>query len=134
INDVAGDNTVNSVESQGTVTISGTVGGDAKTGDTVTVQVGDHTVTTTVVEGGTWSVGVAGSILAGNTSVSASITATDAAGNTATADAAQSYTVDTTANVTITINDVTADNVVNAAESDGTVTITGSVGGDAKEG
>src|SRR5690606_31461984 len=81
-----------------------------------------------------WSVGVDGTLLASNTSVSASITATDAAGNTATADASHSYTVDTTAEETISIDSITADNVVNATESGGTVTITGSVGGDSREG
>ena len=134
INDVTADNVVNAAESGDTVTITGSVGGDAKEGDTVTVHVGEHEFSATVTENGTWSVGVAGSVLAGNTSVSASITATDAAGNTATADASHSYTVDTTASATVTINDVTADNVINHAESNATVTITGSVGGDAKEG
>ncbi|RBP36445.1 hypothetical protein DFR37_11224, partial [Eoetvoesiella caeni] len=132
--DITTDNIVNATESAGTVTITGSVGGDAKVGDTVTIQIGEHTVTTQVVEGNTWSVDVAGSVLAGNASISASVTASDAAGNTATADATHAYSVDTAAEASITINDVTSDNTVNFSESTGTVSITGSVGGDAKVG
>ncbi|MCI2811406.1 Ig-like domain-containing protein, partial [Eoetvoesiella caeni] len=114
--------------------ITGSVGGDAKVGDTVTVQIGEHTVTTQVGEGSTWSVNVAGSILAGNASISASVAVSDAAGNTTTADATHAYGVDTVAEASVTVDDVTSDNTVNLSESTGTVSITGSVGGDAKVG
>ncbi|MCI2811428.1 hypothetical protein, partial [Eoetvoesiella caeni] len=77
-----------------------------------TVQIGEHTVTTLVVEGNTWSVDVAGSVLAGNASISASVAASDAAGNTTTADATQTYSVDTVATATIDIDDITIDNIV----------------------
>jgi hypothetical protein len=43
----------------------------------------------------------------------------------------QSYAIDTTAPVpTISVNSVTGDNVLNAAEAGGTVAITGTVGGE----
>ena len=50
--------------------------------------------------------------------VDASVTTTDAAGNTATATDDQAYTVDTVAPVaSITLDAITADNIVNAAEA-----------------
>ena len=59
------------------------------------------------------------------------MTTTDAAGNTATATDDQAYTVDTVAPVaSITLDAITADNIVNAAEAGGTVAVTGTVGGD----
>ncbi|MEE3652098.1 MULTISPECIES: Ig-like domain-containing protein, partial [unclassified Brenneria] len=74
--------------------------------------------TTVNADGVTWSVNVPGSVLAGNTAVTASVTTSDAAGNTTTADASRGYTVDIVApDASITIDAITADNVVNAAES-----------------
>src|SRR5690606_12633119 len=83
---------------------------------------------------GTWSVSVPGSVLAGNTSVSASVSTTDAAGNSTSASTSQGYTVDTEIDASITVNDITADNVVNAAEAGENVTVSGSVGGDVQDG
>ena len=62
----------------------------------------------------------------------ASVTATDAAGNATTATDDQAYTVDTVAPAaSITLDAITGDNIVNAAEAAGTsVAITGTVGGD----
>src|SRR5690606_38095990 len=134
INDVKDDNTVNLSESNGPVAISGTVGGDAKVGDVVTVQIGDHSGTRTLVEGNTWPVNVAGSILAGNASSSASVAASDAPGNTTAALATHGSGLASVATATISIDNVTGDNTVNAAESAGTVAIRGTVGGDAKVG
>ena len=66
-----------------------------------------------------------------DTNVHASVTATDAAGNATTATDDQAYTVDTVAPAaSITLDAITADNIVNAAEAGGTVAVTGTVGGD----
>ena len=40
------------------------------------------------------------------------------------------YSVDTTARGHHHVNDITADNILNAAEAGGTVAVTGTVGGD----
>ena len=65
----------------------------------------------------------------------ASVTTTDAAGNTTTATDNQAYTVDTVAPAaSITLDAITADNIVNAAEAGGTVAVTGTVGGDVQAG
>ncbi|WP_345974256.1 hypothetical protein [Sulfurimonas sp. HSL3-7] len=60
-----------------------------------------------------------GSDLAADTTVSASVATTDAAGNPGSATDTETYTVDTTLPVpTITLDaNITADDVINAAES-----------------
>ncbi|MFE8158776.1 Ig-like domain-containing protein, partial [Brenneria goodwinii] len=130
IDPVTADNTINLAESNQPQNITGRVGNDVQAGDTVTVTVGNETYQTTVnADGSTWSVGVPGSVLAGNSSVNATVTTADAAGNTTTADASRPYGVDTVApEATITIDTITADNVINAAESDQTINVTGQVG------
>ncbi|MCG8173077.1 Ig-like domain-containing protein, partial [Brenneria goodwinii] len=99
-------------------------------GDTVTVTVGSETYQTTVnADGTTWSVNVPGSVLAGNTAVNATVTTADAAGNTATANTSHDYGVDVTApEAAISIDTITADNVVNAVESNQNISVTGKVG------
>ena len=68
----------------------------------------------------TFSINVAGSDLAADTNVHASVTTTDAAGNATTATDDQAYTVDTVAPAaTITLDAITADDIINAAEAGG---------------
>src|SRR5690606_24093022 len=127
IDTIAGDDVINAVEAEGDITLTGTVGGDVQDGDTVTVTVGENSYEATVA-GGTWSVSVPGSVLATNSSVSASVSTTDAAGNSTSASTSQGYTVDTEIDASITVNDITSDNVINAAEAGENVTVSGSVG------
>ncbi|WP_121514262.1 beta strand repeat-containing protein, partial [Brenneria goodwinii] len=136
IDPVTADNTINLAESNQPQNITGRVGNDVQAGDTVTVTVGNETYQTTVnADGSTWSVGVPGSVLAGNSSVNATVTTADAAGNTTTADASRPYGVDTVApEATITIDTITADNVINAAESQQDVAVTGQVGANVQAG
>ncbi|RIY38620.1 Ig-like domain-containing protein, partial [Neopusillimonas maritima] len=133
IDTIAGDDVINAAEAEGDVTLTGTVGGDVQDGDTVTITVGENSYEATV-SGGTWSVSVPGSVLAENSTVSASVSTTDAAGNSTSASTSQGYTVDTEIDASITVNDITSDNVINAAESGGDVTVSGSVGGDVQDG
>ncbi|MFC3137152.1 Ig-like domain-containing protein, partial [Shewanella submarina] len=100
---VGDDNVINQAESEGTVTLTGTVGGDVKVGDTVTLTLGDGTIaTTTVIDLGDgllgFTVDVDASVLAdaGSNSITASVTTTDAAGNSTTATDKEGYSVDTT--------------------------------------
>ncbi|MFE8099926.1 Ig-like domain-containing protein, partial [Brenneria goodwinii] len=124
IDPVTSDNTINLSESNQPQTISGRVGNDVQAGDTVTVTVGGQSYQTTVTAadgGNIWSVSVPGDVLAGNTQIHAEVTTSDAAGNSTTAAADHSYAVDTVApEATITIDTITADNVINAAESNQT--------------
>ena len=55
---------INAAEAGGTVAITGTVGGDAQVGDTVTLMVNGVTYTGTVAAGNTFSINVAGADLA----------------------------------------------------------------------
>ncbi|MGR5235312.1 hypothetical protein, partial [Vibrio rotiferianus] len=46
---IGDDNTINQAEATGKVTLSGTVGGDVKVGDTVTLALGENLLTTVKV-------------------------------------------------------------------------------------
>ncbi|WP_434060394.1 Ig-like domain-containing protein [Pectobacterium aroidearum] len=136
IDDVTSDNVINAAESGQTIAVTGKVDNDVKAGDAVTVKVGNETYQTTVnADGKTWSVNVPGSVLAVNSDVSASVTTRDTAGNVTTANTTHAYGVDTVApTASITIDDVTSDNVINAAESGQTIAVTGKVDNDVKAG
>ncbi|WP_404826013.1 Ig-like domain-containing protein [Pectobacterium aroidearum] len=136
IDNVTSDNVINAAESGQTIAVTGKVDSDVKAGDAVTVKVGTETYQTTVnADGKTWSVNVPGSVLAANGDISASVTTRDAAGNVTTADTNHTYGVDTVApTASITIDDVTSDNVINAAESGQTIAVTGKVDHDVKAG
>jgi hypothetical protein len=133
---ITADDVINISEAGGAVAISGTVGGAAQVGDTVTLTVNGVASTGQVLPGNTFSIYVAGSDLAADTTITAGITSIDGAGNPGTASDIKSYTVDITPpapTITLAAN-VTADNVINIAEAGATVAVTGSVGGDAKAG
>ncbi|WP_379058825.1 Ig-like domain-containing protein [Pectobacterium brasiliense] len=136
VDNVTSDNVINASESGQTIAVTGKVDNDVKAGDAVTVKVGTETYQTTVnTDGKTWSVNVPGSVLAANGDVSASVTTRDTAGNVTTANTSHSYSVDTVAPVaSITIDNVTSDNVINAAESGQTIAVTGKVDNDVKAG
>ncbi|MFZ2950031.1 MAG: Ig-like domain-containing protein, partial [Desulfuromonadaceae bacterium] len=135
---ITADDIINSAEASGTVAITGSVGGDAKAGDTVTLTVNGVTSTGLVQTDNTFSINVAGSDLVADAdkSIDASITTTDTAGNSGTATDSENYTVDITApapTITLAAN-ITADDIINSVEASGTVAITGTVGGDAQAG
>ncbi|WP_233970257.1 Ig-like domain-containing protein, partial [Pectobacterium versatile] len=91
--------------------------------------------TTVNTDGKTWSVNVPGSVLAANGDISATVTTRDTAGNVTTANTTHAYSVDTVAPVaSISIDNVTSDNVINAAESGQTIAVTGKVGNEVKAG
>ena len=134
-NAITTDNVLNAAEAGGTVAVTGTVGGDVQDGDIVTLTV-NGTAYTGAVSGSTFSIDVAGSDLAADAdhTVDASVSTTDAAGNSTTATATHLYSVDTTISASIAVDAITTDNVLNAAEAGGTVAVTGTVGGDVQSG
>ncbi len=134
VDSVTLDNVINGAESSTTIPVTGTVGGDAKPGDTVTLTIGGTPYTGTVAVGNTYSIDVPGSVLSANTSVHAVVSGTDAAGNPFTSPVDHAYGVDLSATATITVDAITNDNVINGAESSTTIPVTGTVGGDAKPG
>ncbi|MFC4096329.1 Ig-like domain-containing protein [Euzebyella saccharophila] len=124
---------MNAAEAGGNVDVTGTVSGDFNAGDTVTLTVNGTDYTGTVDALGAYSISVPGSELAsdGDTTVDGSVTTTDAAGNQGTTTGTKAYTVDTVNPVPVlSIDDITADNVLNAAEAGGNVDVTGTVSGD----
>ncbi|WP_429070371.1 retention module-containing protein, partial [Aeromonas veronii] len=101
---VGDDNTVNKAEAddKASVTLNGTVSGDAKVGDTITLTLGDGSkLTTQVVVLGNGQLGFSTSTtadkLVGGSSINAEITVTDAAGNSTTKSDSEEYSLDTAA-------------------------------------
>ncbi|OWT62168.1 hypothetical protein CEY09_22765, partial [Achromobacter marplatensis] len=138
IDTIAGDGVVNAEESGKDIAVTGKVGGDVKVGDTVTLTVNGQDYTGKVVDLGNGSLGysinVPGSELAKDSNVHASVTATDNAGNSKTAEADKGYSVDTDIDASITIDTIAGDGIVNAEESGKDIAVTGKVGGDVKVG
>ncbi|WP_289041739.1 Ig-like domain-containing protein, partial [uncultured Zobellia sp.] len=137
IDDITADNVLNATEAGGNVNVTGTVSGDFNSGDTVTLTVNGTDYTGTVDGAGAYSISIPGSELAadGDTTVDGSVTTTDTNGNVGTATDSQVYSVDTTAPVPVlAIDDITADNVLNAAEAATNIDVTGTVSGDFNSG
>ncbi|HBH7064982.1 TPA: Ig-like domain-containing protein [Enterobacter cloacae] len=123
-NVVAGDNVINSVEHAQAQIVSGTATG-ANVGDKVVITIGSSQYTTTVDASGKWSVGVPASVISALTdgTVTLSATITDSAGNSST----QTHdVVVNTASVALTVNTLSGDDVINAAEAGASLVINGS--------
>ena len=116
------DAVVNNVESEAGMTLSGTV----EPGSTVTVSLGGTTKSATVKPDGTWDVSFPADTLGdGEYETTLLISATDAAGNTASI--SETVTVDTFVNELTHDTPVEGDDVINAAEASDGVTLTGTV-------
>ncbi|SFH80285.1 Ig-like domain-containing protein [Enterobacter sp. NFIX59] len=123
-NAVAGDDVINSVEHGQAQIVSGTATG-ASVGDKLVITIGSNQYTTTVDASGNWSVGVPASVISALTdgTVTLSATITDGAGNSST----QTHdVVVNTASVALTVNTVSGDDVINAAEAGSSLVINGS--------
>ena len=123
-NVVAGDDVINSVEHGQAQIVSGTATG-ASVGDKLVITIGSNQYTTTVDASGKWSVGVPASDISALTdgTVTLSATITDSAGNSST----QTHdVVVNTASVALTVNTLSGDDVINAAEAGASLLINGS--------
>ncbi|HEI8774583.1 TPA: Ig-like domain-containing protein [Enterobacter cloacae] len=123
-NVVAGDDVINSVEHAQAQIVSGTSTG-ANVGDKVVITLGSNQYTTTVDASGNWSVGVPASVISAlnDGTVTLSATITDSAGNSST----QTHdVVVNTASVALTVNTLSGDDVINAAEAATSLVINGS--------
>nr|5IRB_A Chain A, RTX-adhesin [Marinomonas primoryensis]5IRB_B Chain B, RTX-adhesin [Marinomonas primoryensis] len=136
IDPVTGDSVINAAEAGGTVTLTGVVNGDVFSSGVVTLVINGVTYSTNVNPNGTWSVSVAGSDLSADSDriVDASVVVTNGAGQQGTADSTESFIVKTSSRATIRVNSITSDDVVNAEESNSTITVSGRVGLDASAG
>ncbi|MCQ4444924.1 Ig-like domain-containing protein [Enterobacter cloacae] len=123
-NAVAGDDVINSVEHGQAQIVSGSATG-ANVGDKVVITIGSNQYTTTVDASGNWSVGVPASVISALTdgTVTLSATITDSAGNSST----QTHdVVVNTASVALTVNTLSGDDVINAADAGSSLVINGS--------
>ena len=117
---IATDGIVNATEAAGGVMMTGS----AQPGATVQVAWNGATLPATVAANGSWSVTFpAAGIAAGTYATTATVTATDAAGNTATA--TRSVMVDTETQVSVNPGQSGGDNIVSGAERTSGLSLTG---------
>jgi hypothetical protein len=133
VDPIDGDNIIE-LNSSGTLAVTGKVTGVFVTGDTVTLYVNNKLLTGTVATNGTFSINVDVVDLKADTDtkLEARIAVTTPSG-TQTATTSQDYAVEDSSNVgrvtALTLDPVTADNIINAAENTGNIAITGKVTG-----
>ncbi|HIF4730952.1 TPA: Ig-like domain-containing protein [Citrobacter amalonaticus] len=126
INTVAADDIINRAEHDQTQIISGSASG-AAAGDAVTVTVNGKDYTTVVDAAGNWSIGVPAADISalndGTTTIA--VTVTNAAGNSGSA----THDVEVnTATVTLAVDTIAVDDVINALEAGSYLTISGTSG------
>ncbi|EMM5418262.1 Ig-like domain-containing protein [Citrobacter amalonaticus] len=126
ISTVASDDIINRAEHGQTQIISGSASG-AAAGDAVTVTVNGKNYTTVVDAAGNWSVGVPATDISalndGTTTIA--VTVTNAAGNSGSA----THDVEVnTATVTLAVDTIAVDDVINALEAGSYLTISGTSG------
>ena len=123
INTVSGDDIISGAEKGAPLTLTGSTQ-QAETGQTVTVTLAGQSFTTTVQADGSWSLTVPaaamGNLPDGEVAITASVT--DLSGNTG--NTSRTITVDSQAPA-LSIDPLTADNIINAAESGQDLPITG---------
>ncbi len=125
VSTISGDNLINAAEAGSALTLSGT-GTNFAAGTVVTVLLNGKGYSATIQSNGSWSVNVPAAdvaALADGTSYTVSASAQDSAGNSATA--SRSVAVDLTAPI-ISINTVSTDDRLNAAEQQQSLTLNGS--------
>lgn len=140
LDNIAGDNIINIAESQvAKTTISGKVSGEFTVGDTVIVKVNGTEHQVKAQADGSFSLEVNTSELLGGSEVSATVKATDKAGNVGEISTTQAYSVDTVApsspTTSIAVNAIAVDDIINAEEAKAdTIDVQGSVSGEYRDG
>ncbi|PUE22823.1 hypothetical protein B9Z38_15035 [Limnohabitans sp. MMS-10A-160] len=131
IDPITGDNVVTLSESgAATYVVTGKVTGTFAAGDMVTLKINDHTWNATVNADGTYSTTIPMADIKADADTKIEGTVTGTGGSVATA--AQDYTLEATNAVTqtaLSIDPVTADNIIGSTESNGNITLTGKVTG-----
>ncbi|MEB7931967.1 Ig-like domain-containing protein [Enterobacter quasiroggenkampii] len=123
ISSVTDDNVLNAAEKGQDLVLSGTTS-NVEAGQTVTITFAGKTYTTTVDGNGDWTWTVPAADLSGlkEGDASVQVSVTNVNGNAASS--AQAFSVDTTA-PTVTINTISGDNMLNAAEAAQDLTLSG---------
>ena len=133
IDNITADNIIDATEVGTTIPVIGTVVGDFNTGDTVTLVINGKIYTDTVDASGNYSINVLGSELVADPDTTVDGSFLSATSCSATA--SHTYTVDTEVKATIVLDEnITADDIINAEEAGQDIAVTGTVGGDVKEG
>ncbi|MCU8391571.1 Ig-like domain-containing protein, partial [Vibrio vulnificus] len=135
IDPITEDSVINASESQGDITISGTVSGEEFAEGTVTLIVNGKEFSGQVVDG-RYAIDVPGSDLLADADkeVTAVVDVVNSKGQIGSSTSTEVYFVDTSSLATIRVNPITSDDVINFAESQSNVTVSGRVGFDAKAG
>lgn len=117
---VSGDGLVSAAEQAAGISVSGS----SEAGVDVAVTLGGVTKIVTANGSGSWSASFASAEIPADGDHNVSAIATDAAGNTGSA-ATASYTVDTTAPTAPTINTITGDGLIDQAENNAGINVSG---------
>ncbi|MDU6411143.1 MAG: Ig-like domain-containing protein, partial [Yersiniaceae bacterium] len=127
IHTISGDNLINGAELQSDQIITGS-SENVESGQTLSLKIGGVTYTTQVQAGGGWSLIVPAEDLAalGDGGLTLRASVTDASGNRATASRNLNIKSDRDG---LSIDPVTGDNLINAGEAGGTITLTGHTDG-----
>lgn len=122
----AGNNYLNTVESNTTQTLSGTAT-DVQAGDKVTLVLNGKTYTTTIGQNGAWSIPVTSADLKAlpDGTVNMTVTVTDSAGNSTVVTKPIQVAIDPTKQPVLSVDPVTSNNILDASELNQAVTVTG---------
>lgn len=124
---IGGDNVINSIEVLQDVPVSGTASVEDR-GQAVTVTFNNQTYTTQVLSDGRWVVSLPASAMAGlpDGDYRVGVSLTDAAGNTTTAAQTLSRQASPDTLPTLTIDEISDDNIINRAEAGDALIVSGS--------
>ncbi|WP_438442944.1 Ig-like domain-containing protein [Kluyvera georgiana] len=122
----AGNNYLNANEANITQTLSGTAT-DVQTGDKVTLVLNGKTYTTTIGQNGAWSIPVTSADLKAlpDGTINMTVTVTDSAGNATVVTKPIQVAIDPTKQPVLSVDPVTSNNIIDAAEINQAITITG---------
>lgn len=132
LDSITGDDSLSATEAMGSITITGSTGGNVVDGDIATLTVNGKTYTGVVVAN-RFSIEILGADLAASSDVFASVT-TVVAATEVTAETARAFSVTSpTVSLSIDLN-FTGDNVINIEESQQNISVTGIAEGDVFDG
>ena len=127
VNKIAGDDFINAAEGQSGLVVSGTTL-RVEEGRPVTVTLNGQTYTTEVAADGRWTLTIPQNEVAAvpDGAQTISVSVTDLAGNTASANHSVVFAAQPASQPTLVINTIAQDDVINAQEQDAALDITGS--------
>ncbi|MEC8482708.1 MAG: retention module-containing protein, partial [Pseudomonadota bacterium] len=109
VDNITADDVINLLESQATITVTGTaVGGDISAGDPVVMNINGTEYATTVLPDGTWSIDVLGSDLVEDLDFEVVVSSTDNVGNEVDSIGQSDHTIDLSVG-TVSIDSISED-------------------------